>query len=259
MLVLKESSIKNAGIGVFTKKKIKKYEIVCFYDGDDVDKHCNPIDDGFIMSHPLNPDLIRIGYKQPKCNKGVGQLLNDGAKLNITDDMVMLMIKTVLRVGSNGFQPIVNAFATYHCISTEKQNTQFIDDKFNMIATKNIDKHHELYFRYGFVYWLRDLQMKSISPTTRLFVDVLCGVTGIINDHQFMIHGHVHMFNDLIDIELAVHRQYNNRNIKHVDKHDALITYVDMIIIFQKLQRTINTISNEFELLSSHGCNVLYT
>ena len=32
MLTVKESSIKNAGVGVFAKKNIKKRQIVCYYD-----------------------------------------------------------------------------------------------------------------------------------------------------------------------------------------------------------------------------------
>ena len=63
MLVIKDSLIKNAGLGVFAKKNIKKGQIVCYYDGEDIPMNNNVLD-AYTMLHPTLPGICRKGYEK---------------------------------------------------------------------------------------------------------------------------------------------------------------------------------------------------
>ena len=55
------------------------------------------------------------------------------------------------------------------------KSTTFIDEKFNIVATKNIKQGEELYFTYGYGYWVDRLQKQTNNPFTQLFIDVAFG------------------------------------------------------------------------------------
>lgn len=176
MLVVSPSLIKNAGLGVFAKRNVKKGQIVCFYDGLDVEVN-NDVFDAYAMGHPTLEGMCRKGYDKQRCAKGVGQFINDGAMLDLSDEDIIRLTKhkEPLEINPKGVEHVLDIIQQYQTNTTVKQNAGFIDDKFNVVATTNIKKGDELYFTYGANYWLNRTQKLTSSPFTRLFLDVMFG------------------------------------------------------------------------------------
>ena len=63
----------------------------------------------------------------------------------------------------------------FHSNCDANNNTAFIDDKFNIVATKTIKSSEELYLTYGYGYWTDRLQRQTESPFTIIFIDVAFG------------------------------------------------------------------------------------
>ena len=78
------------GIGVFALREIKAGEFVFIYDGeilsnDVVENSCEYEDVSYCLTHPKNPKLVLCGYKYPKNNIGVGQLINDAEVIQLQE------------------------------------------------------------------------------------------------------------------------------------------------------------------------------
>ena len=181
MLVIKESLIRNAGLGVFAKKNIKKGQIVCYYDGEDIPMNDN-VFDAYTMSHPTLPGMSRKGYDKPRNNKGVGQFINDGAMLKWDDFDVENLLTDNMEVNPSGVKHMAKELKQYQVQSDANKNTTFIDDKFNIVATKNIKQGEELYFTYGYGYWIDRLQKQTANSYTQIFIDVAFGDLKIGNN-----------------------------------------------------------------------------
>ena len=74
---------------------------MCYYDGEDMPLNSNVFDD-YAMSHPTLPGMCRQGYNIPRNNKGVGQCINDGAKLKWDDFDVEHLLTDNMEVNPSG-------------------------------------------------------------------------------------------------------------------------------------------------------------
>ena len=102
MLVIKDSFIKNAGLGVFAKKN-KRGQVVRYYDGEDIPMN-NNVFDAYTMIHPTLPGVCRKGYETPRTNKGVGQFINDSAILNWDDYDIKNLLTDSMEVNPGGVE-----------------------------------------------------------------------------------------------------------------------------------------------------------
>ena len=93
MLAIKDSLIRNAGGGVFAKKNIKRGQVVCYYDGEDIPMN-NNVFDAYTMLHPTLPGRCRKGYGKARNSKGVGQFIDDGAMLKKWSDQCIKKLLT---------------------------------------------------------------------------------------------------------------------------------------------------------------------
>ena len=150
MLTVKESSIKNAGLGVFAKKNIKKGQIVCYYDGEDIPINSN-VFDAYTMIHPTVPGMCRKGYDQPRNGTGVGQFINDGAMLSWTDFDVENLLTDNGEVNSKGVKHMAKELQQYQVQSDANKNAMFIDDKFNVTPIKTVKQGEELFLPMGLI------------------------------------------------------------------------------------------------------------
>jgi len=147
------------GRGVFALKDIKKGQPVCFYDGKVVDQtnimelveahEEGVLDFTYAMAHPKSSDWILFGYKDPKTPYGIGQIINDGAKPEIT--------KLDLKHGIEACEEYSKASFNLWNVSYQPTGPDFW-----FYADRDIAKGEELYLRYGHRSWLRMLaKMKT--------------------------------------------------------------------------------------------------
>ena len=73
MLAIKDSLINNAGLGVFAKKNIKRGQVVCYYDGEDMPMN-NSVFDSYTMLHPTLTGICRKGYEE---KQGIARVLDN--------------------------------------------------------------------------------------------------------------------------------------------------------------------------------------
>ena len=124
MLAVKESSIKHAGLGVFANKNIKKGQIVCYYDGEDVPMNSD-VFDAYTMSHPTLPGMCRKGYDKPRNNKGVGQFINDGAMLKWDDFDVEHLLTDGMEINPRGVKHMAKLLRQYQIQSDANKKHYF--------------------------------------------------------------------------------------------------------------------------------------
>jgi hypothetical protein len=137
------------GRGIFAIRQILKGDILCYYDG--VNKPICSDDQNYMIS-TRDKHIMRYGYKYPKTKYGIGQLINDGACINVN------MSKPPTK---NTFELIDNTVMLYELHTNERENVGFYshegDNEYWLMARKNIKKNGQLYLRYGFKYWLTKL------------------------------------------------------------------------------------------------------
>ena len=78
------------GRGVFALQDIKAGYFACIYDGEllskDVIKNSSAIvDESYCLPHLKYPKQVLCGYKYPKNNVGVGQLINDAKTIQLQE------------------------------------------------------------------------------------------------------------------------------------------------------------------------------
>eukprot|EP00092_Neocalanus_flemingeri_P003572 GFUD01003831.1.p1 GENE.GFUD01003831.1~~GFUD01003831.1.p1 ORF type:complete len:379 (+),score=95.32 GFUD01003831.1:120-1256(+) len=155
---VRESSVHSRG--VFAVRDISKGQPVCFYDGQLVDRSNifelvsaeGIMDKDYWMSHPRNPNLNLFGYKTPKSIFGIGQLINDGAKPEIT---------------KLNYKQATRACEEYFHKSHELWNISFkpTGPDFWFYADRDITEGEELYLQYGWRSWLEMLTRRLTSHT----------------------------------------------------------------------------------------------
>ena len=150
------------GKGVFAIKDIKKGQAVCFYDGKIVDRSNlaelvtayqeSLMDSDYWMTYPKNPNKTLYGYKTPKTVFGIGQIINDGAKPEIT----MLNYKHGIRACEEYFEK-----------SYKLWNISFklTGPDFWFYAERDITEGEELFLHYGWRSWLTMLNKKLTNET----------------------------------------------------------------------------------------------
>jgi SET domain-containing protein len=142
------------GNGVFAKKNIKKGTRLCYYDGEvtsaeEINKGKN-ID--YLLRH--NNQYI-LGYKTPRTNDGIAQLINDG--------------DYPLASGVQNYLTMLEIYKKYSAMSLALQNV-YIDHKLQAIASRDIKEDEELYFSYGENYWMMNELGNSDNSFTRLIL-----------------------------------------------------------------------------------------
>ncbi len=124
------------GNGVFATKDIKKGEIICFYDGVIITKEeyqetksLNIVDTGTI---------IVKGYEKEYNPIGVGQFINDYAKIDLTGDR----------------ENMLNQICDYY--DNDKTNVSFntVEGKILIVSKEDIKKDEEILCLYNHSYWI---------------------------------------------------------------------------------------------------------
>jgi hypothetical protein len=181
MSVVKQSLIPNAGNGVFTTKKYKKGEYICYYDCEE--RSISSLSD-FIYSININ-NKTYIGYNKSITNNGIGQFINDYCMFELIHE---------LDDDENGIfklsdDKIINKINNYTNLSISNQNVSFGSNQcgniLEMYATKDIDENEELYYSYGVEYWLSFIRLTSDEPLTKLFCVLKLSLIRITNDCVF--------------------------------------------------------------------------
>jgi len=146
------------GRGVFASKDIKKDELVCLYDGKIMNEFSllklvrakMQMDREYWMSHPRDPSLTLCGYKQPKSVLGIGQIINDFTKPEVTQ---------------LNFKHGIKACEEYVRTSRKHQNVGFKADgkDFWLYAARDISKGEEVFLHYGYKIWLETFTKNIIK------------------------------------------------------------------------------------------------
>lgn len=145
------------GRGVFTTEDVSKGSKLCMYDGEDMSKSEHKArgeDLSYVMSHPGNPSIVRVGFQQEKDPFGVGQFINDFACLNIADR---------LDIKPTTFRDCENYVRVYQERSYNGANVSFqlAEGHFWLYATKDIRRGDELFLKYGADYWLYQMYHRT--------------------------------------------------------------------------------------------------
>lgn len=157
-VLIKTSTIKDAGRGVFVTVDVAVDSIVCFYDGYDKprDRMLSKIESDYNLGDRI------IGYKEPKAQGGVAQIINDKSRPDFQNFPINDSLKAQL-------QFICIEFIKYNKTS---EDCNVIDNK-NYIfkSIKTIKKGDELFFYYGVSYWIeKDINVCSVELARALSV-----------------------------------------------------------------------------------------
>jgi hypothetical protein len=171
-LEVRESSIPGAGLGLFLSSDstpVAKDTILTVYGGRTMP---TPLmeNTAYALGIDNRPDIHRVGEpwqgEVPAMvmqDMAVGHLVNDGAVITLAEDADALLM------GVDGLHELIDA---YHTASMERQNIGFGHGKvvgcWDMVATREIQPGEELFFSYGYVYWLSRVVNRSPDPLRRL-------------------------------------------------------------------------------------------
>ena len=132
-----------------------------------------------------------------------------------------------------GIQCLEKELHRYQRQSNANKNTAFIDDKFNIVATKN-KQGDELYFTYGHGYWTDRLHKQTENPFTRIFIDIAFGDLKVGNNKygekivQFQnVSG---KYDDGVDNTIKQFYQLNDNSIKCgvlIELYETIVKQLD--------------------------------
>ena len=111
MLLVKDSLIKNARLGVFAKE-IKRGQVVCYYDGEDIPMNSN-IFEAYTIIHPTLPGVCRKGYDKPRTIKGVGEFIHDCAMSNWNGQCIKNLLTDNMDINPIGAQRLEKELRRY--------------------------------------------------------------------------------------------------------------------------------------------------
>jgi SET domain-containing protein len=167
-LVVKPSTIPNAGNGVFTKNFIKKGTPVCYYAGVDESKETILSDgfpvsyDSYALEHPKLEGVVRVGFRYPEGTHGVAQLVNDPCMFDLSkltlNENGLFSIKTMKKL-----QDIY-----YTCVKAKMNIENGEDDVFVSYSTRDIQAGEELFFPYSHEYWVTHFVKTSKYPLQKV-------------------------------------------------------------------------------------------
>lgn len=180
-VIVKKSNIENAGDGVFInpkKSKIyKKDDVICFYGGliyndNKVDKEIERMiyqNHGSAYMLSLTTNETAVGYgpidRYPELCKGlyVGQMMCDN------NPAIGKLLSTPEKYTEKTFMQEYKK-------NVRKHSNVIINDDFQVIATKQISPGDELYFSYGYSYWLGNfmkIYLENNNVTMDRLIDLL--------------------------------------------------------------------------------------
>ncbi len=148
-LEIKESTIPNAGRGVFAKVDISSDESPCYYDGYSKPKKCSLEEESYLLCNKI------VGYKTPKTDTGVAQIINDCSTIDLTE----------FPKNENLLARVVFIFTEIKRYLTCAQNQCNIvhngaNDGWKFYVYRKIKAGEELFFSYDVYYWLKQNYMK---------------------------------------------------------------------------------------------------
>lgn len=158
------------GRGVFATRDIKKGENLCIYDGVWLDGNPNECE------YSLNwQGVIIDGFKEVKTPGGWAQLCNDGYAFILAE--------------TDKMPQVLKDIAIYMKKSTELNNVSLksIGKTVYFCAERDIKKDEEIYFSYGFRYWMgkkkvaKEEQVK-INAAYTFVIDYFKQIAGEIHD-----------------------------------------------------------------------------
>ena len=146
------------GCGVFAKCEIPKGTLICYYDGqhvsrDQLVKQHLPITHA--LTDPKNPNMICVGFEEPKNEWGIGQITNDYCKPEIKFENFNPLNKM------NQFL-LKELFDAYTSIANINSSI-YLADEFTMRTRRIINKDEELTYSYGSAYWINQQLMQTRS------------------------------------------------------------------------------------------------
>ena len=138
-LYCKQSTIPNAGLGVFAKCFIPRGTVICEYEGDIVD------DESFEKASAYEKDRT-IGCSDgiSIIGRGIGAMINDIVDFREYPENVLVDILY------HNFMP-VHEGKDHNCLFFHDPKRRFPD----VVAVKNIEKDQEIFVKYGNHYWER--------------------------------------------------------------------------------------------------------
>ena len=164
--IIRESSIAEAGEGVFTAAAIAKGELVGFYEGDDFTQEqvYDPEYTAMFQSSPYvleNPHGgLRMGLSPPKeASCGVAQMMNDAAPSALKALPRNLTLKQ-LNTALASYQRESLARNNVACAATtyrgNGQGASVVDENnpYLFFATRDLKPGEELFHKYGATYWV---------------------------------------------------------------------------------------------------------
>jgi hypothetical protein len=174
-LEVRESSIPGAGLGLFLSSDstpVAKDTILTVYGGRTMPAVLVE-DKMYALGIEGRRDITRVGEPwqgdvpaMVMQDMAVGHLVNDGAVIALAEDADPLLM------GLDGLSELIDA---YYSASMERQNINFGHGKvvgcWDMVATREIQPGEEIFFSYGYLYWLSKAY-KSPDPLQRLSVYV---------------------------------------------------------------------------------------
>ena len=149
-----------AGHGVFALDAIPRGGVIGLYDGEDILRGSARVG-AYDMASPCGK-YTRRGYRHPRRQGGVGQVINDGARLRVSQH-------------GRSKHPYVapGDEQAYTTMSTTRANASFGDADYLVVATHDIPAGQEIYMSYGIDYWITLAVSEMVGPTIVLRVPVI--------------------------------------------------------------------------------------
>lgn len=157
---LGKSLIPGAGIGVFVTQPLREGEWICTYDAT----IGFPTRLNYNHFWELSDGTALIGYTSPRSLLGIGQYINDGSALILTDELrnpedLIFKADSLL---------IKKETERYLRASLARENCTILGRNKRVYATRNLKVGEELYLHYGISHWLTWNQFATDEPFTRL-------------------------------------------------------------------------------------------
>ena len=167
---VRPSGIPGAGRGVFATRDFAIGEFVCVYDGYVITPGRQNLDED-VYALPLEGKGMLIGFKDPKSEIGVAQLINDAAEISAVDfpqrgDFKMCCLY------------FADAALRYAVKTRLLSNVYPANGTERFIAIKPINKGEELFFSYGSSYWFFQIASDALIAKDRKILEARQAIQG---------------------------------------------------------------------------------
>ena len=149
--------------GVFAKKQFQKGQLVCYFDGVDIETPSQEEQhERLAFSSPKYPAGVRLGTEKSKHALFVGQFIQDYWDVK----KQTLFVNGRLIIRSNEIRVLdLGVFDEYYKYSQAHANVEFVNNQFGLYATRDIALDEKLYISYGVAYWLRRIVITNFPRT----------------------------------------------------------------------------------------------